>query len=344
MRRTRSAFTLIELLVVIAIIALLIGILLPALGEARKTARTSISNSNLRQLATGMAGYATDFKDRISGFNWRKGQNLSSYSDLNGATTDLDAAANQAVDTIRRRTGRDDFAKINGWIPHILYTHLTVLDYLAARLPEKIVACPEDRPRSNWQKDPENNFDQNLWAPYQPPANGSGNHRWPYSATYRPTISAFDTSPEDNRISQDGGAAYNTYSVPGSTFAGTKLSSVTSPSQKVYYYEGFSYHTGKRPAFYGWPLAKVAMVAFDGSVTIRDNGTVVNKGWKPWNPTNPQPSVFIYNPNPNLPYDPPIMGNDGPLADNVMGYVQYTRGGLSGIDFGGTEVDTGQLP
>lgn len=58
--RTGRGFTLIELLVVIAIIALLVGILLPALGKARLAAQMAKSLANLRSMAMMNATYAAD--------------------------------------------------------------------------------------------------------------------------------------------------------------------------------------------------------------------------------------------------------------------------------------------
>lgn len=63
MNTKRNAFTLIELLVVISIIALLVGILLPALGAARRSAQDIKCKNQLRQFGIAFVAYATDNRD-----------------------------------------------------------------------------------------------------------------------------------------------------------------------------------------------------------------------------------------------------------------------------------------
>ena len=62
MKREDKSFTLIELLVVIAIIAILAGMLLPALGAVKETGKQANCTNNLKQMGTACVTYDNDYK------------------------------------------------------------------------------------------------------------------------------------------------------------------------------------------------------------------------------------------------------------------------------------------
>lgn len=70
MNKKHKAFTLIEVLVVVAIIALLAGILMPSLANARMQARRSVCTTNLHQVGLAMMAYLQDNKDRMPYISW----------------------------------------------------------------------------------------------------------------------------------------------------------------------------------------------------------------------------------------------------------------------------------
>jgi prepilin-type N-terminal cleavage/methylation domain-containing protein len=333
--------TLIELLVVMAVIALLMSLLLPALAKARKAGRATVCLTNQAQMARASASYCVDFQDRIFGFSWKAHSNNGVAVDdpcgtgLLNAGDDLQAACNQAVYIIRTRGDRTnaELQPVNTWIPHIYYSQLALMDYLAARLPEPMLVCPEDYWRRKWQDI--RAYQRQEFLPNQLPPNGRGACA-PYISSYESAPCTFHDSPVGRRVEQDS-PSFCRFLVPqDSILHGRKLADVSAPGNKVMLIESFDRHTGPREMFFALPWARGTLAFFDGSAGARRTERA-NAGWVPNLPQSPDPTLMLYNPAAGTCY-PGVPDPWNPAGDPVVGRYRWTRGGLKGVDFGGTEV------
>ena len=107
LRKKQTAFTLIELLVVIAIIAILAGMLLPALNNARENARNSDCTSTIRQVGNGVLMYAGDNDDNAPDVRYDSGSHWT-YRILKGnyATSKVMLCSTAKTNTMASAYGR----------------------------------------------------------------------------------------------------------------------------------------------------------------------------------------------------------------------------------------------
>jgi prepilin-type N-terminal cleavage/methylation domain-containing protein len=331
-RRLGPGFTLIELLVVIAIIALLIGILLPALISSRRVARQTVCMSNLRQFSISSASYAVDFAGLIPGFSWTPGKTPTTYPDLVQPVGSLPSVAHaaQATDIIRRRAPQSpNFALVFLWNPSIDYNHLVLLDYMSVELPVPIAACPEDRALRLWQSDIAA-FNAEAFGNQQPSFTGFGGdvmRAKPFSSSYETPPATYDRSPVGSRLEQSSISHYAYGVTSGLRLGAVRLDQVAFPSLKVSLHDTHARH-GRQALFFAHPNASQPLLHFDGSVLerkTRDSG----RGWQPNAPTSAFPTTIVYSP---FRYEPRT--SNGAATESFPGHYRWTRGGLRGVDFG----------
>lgn len=135
----RRAFTLVELLVVVAIIALLVGILLPALGMARELGKRVKCLSNLRQLTTATTAYHAEYDGRYPLAYYQRIEGGKAVSYAWDFKTTRDWSSGQPRDTVEPGTlwGGDAVA-------------------------EAIQQCPSFKGPANWVGDPHTGYNYNT--------------------------------------------------------------------------------------------------------------------------------------------------------------------------------------
>jgi len=133
----KSGFTLIELLVVIAIIAILAGLLLPALARAKEKAQNAIDHNNFKQSVLSMTMYAGDNRDSMPHPSWGSVDGSAAAGPPNWVyETKL---TNKWIPSAAATTVAKANAGYSNQIPYFKASQLG--KYMAT---EKVLLCPKD--------------------------------------------------------------------------------------------------------------------------------------------------------------------------------------------------------
>lgn len=338
----RSGFTLIELLVVVSIIALLIGILLPTLGEARRQAGMAGCQSNIRQLAQGVVQGLNQNKDIFpapplsvpvagGGFNGAPGKMANFYATnalpINGWGGEsapgkqpargwwTDLQNNQIYDLPNNRYASERMGL--EMFHFIMFGDLVTEARGAAMLNEPFVSPASRSVKADWDRYREEGTEPTT--PHQFPLS-MGGYNYVLPTHYERRV--FLTR-------EKGGLGFGAQGGGGTTLSPNKsyqpYSAVAFPSAKALFYQFLGDHNRSRSPWFT-PGFQTTIALMDGSSRIvvpsqdgirltptqaaqnyEEAGGIENTGW-------------------------PIGFNWGQIAISGVEYFRFTWGGLAGRD------------
>lgn len=339
----RVGFTLIELLVVIAIIALLIGILVPTLGQARISAQNLVSQANLRSLGQIQAIYTGDFKDEF--INPFDPSRVPSWSVVSRWAVASKEPIGQGSPNGRRPTY--EFSGAGVWYSEMYAFHWYSLVggwIQAGDYASEVQFSPADTAVIERFKD----------LPITFPEAGLDNLIWDCSYVYSPTFwYSADRYRGDTRLNNDRSSPVK------SLVKRNRVSDVVFPSNKVMMWERFDTTQRtrqesrpvnptslevedlgrvKRPPNWNNPQAEPTVLTVDGSVArtrIADLDARVNSDREAT--SRPATPLGFWNPGKFLlrAYSMEEDGLEGATSNDLSYYRAYfwsTRDGIQGRD------------
>jgi prepilin-type N-terminal cleavage/methylation domain-containing protein len=218
-----GGFTLIELLVVIAIIALLVSILLPALGEARRAGRVTKSLANLRSNGQIIYTYSVDYRDQfVNPFNRVSNCGGSDSTNLDWVWTHrAPCAIGWPYGTSQGWSAQGTETYGYHWIAHTLFADTEGISRLNS------IVAPDDRALQLW-------FDQNIAA--------QTDWEWIFPSSYWYPPVFWQQSERFEPVTRPVANQGNRYFL-----ARNKFSDTTFPGSKVLVLESKDYSSKRQP-------------------------------------------------------------------------------------------------